>query len=127
PTSPYCDAFGEGKRRQRARRRLVQPTRSQVADLRGVELADGGAMTALDVVGVNFQLRLGIDFGAVRQQQVAVGLLRVGPLRVGMHDQLAVEHRARSTVQYTLVELAAGAARPRMVDAGVMIHVLPAV
>ena len=57
-------------------------------------------MAAFHVVGVDLQLRLGIDFGVVRQQQVAVGLVGITVLRIGMHDHLAVEYRAGRAGQH---------------------------
>ena len=47
-----------------------------------VEIADGRAVAAFDVVGQDFELGLGVDGGARAQQQVLVELMRVGLLRV---------------------------------------------
>jgi hypothetical protein len=46
---------------------------------------------ALDVVGKDFQLRLGVDDRVLGKQQVLVALFGVGFLRVGRNDDLAVE------------------------------------
>ena len=58
-----------------------------------VQPAHRGAVGALHVVGEDLQLRLGVHPRPVAQQQVAVGLLGVGLLRLGRHEDLAVEHR----------------------------------
>ena len=44
-----------------ARRSVGQPAALQIEQLLGVELADGGAVRALDVVGEDLELRLGVD------------------------------------------------------------------
>ena len=62
-------------------------------------------MAALDVVGVDFQLGLGVDHRAFREQQVLVRLSGVGFLRVLMDDDLAVEHPASTAAQNPFVEL----------------------
>ena len=49
-----------------------------------VELADGGAVLAGDVVGQDLESGLGVDLGPVGQQEVVVGLLGVGA--VGARD-----------------------------------------
>ncbi len=82
-------------------------------------------MAAFDVVGVDLQLWLGIDFGVLGQEQVAVGLVRIGMLGIGMHHHLTVEHGARGAGQHALIELAALALRPGVVDARVVVDMLP--
>ena len=44
----------------------------------GIEPAGGRAVRALDLVGVDLELRPRIDLGGRRQQQAAAGLLRIG-------------------------------------------------
>ena len=86
---------GKGVEQQVARRGLVDAARAQVEELLLLDLADGGAVRAFHVVGVNLELRLGVDARVVGEQQVAVGLLGVGLLRVLVHDDAAVEYAAR--------------------------------
>ena len=101
-----------------ARRSVGKPAAGQIEHRLAVELADGGAMRALDVVGENLELRLGVDVRFRGQQQVAARLRRVGALGVRAHDDLAVEHRVRGTASDAFVQLAADAVRLRVVDAG---------
>ena len=79
-------------------------------------------MGALHVVGEDLELRLGVDLGPVAEQQVAVGLLGVGLLRLGLHEHLAVEDRARPAVEDALVDLPAPAVGLVVVDGGVVVH-----
>src|SRR6185437_3570132 len=46
--------------------------RTQIKQRALVELADGGTVGGLHFVGVDLQLRLGVDLGTRRQQQVLV-------------------------------------------------------
>src|SRR5207302_3342614 len=55
---------------------------AQVEQRRLVEFADAGAVGAFDVVGIDFQLRLGVDHGAAAEDQIAAQLMRVDLLRV---------------------------------------------
>jgi hypothetical protein len=62
----------------------------------------------------------------MRQQQVVVGLLRVGALRAGTHDDAAVEHAARLTIEHAVEVLVALAVRLGVLDRSVVIDVLGA-
>ncbi len=44
-------------------------------------------MRALDLVGMNLELRPRVDFGARREQQAAAGLLRIGVDRARIDDR----------------------------------------
>src|SRR5262249_27657710 len=119
------EAFvGEGKQQQAARLSLRHSAGTQVEQRVFVDLPDGGAVSALDVVGVDFQLRLGVDLRLVAQQQVAVGLLGVGLLCSLMDNDAAMEYAARLFVQDAVVVLAAGAMRRLVFDLHVVIQVL---
>ena len=50
----------------------AMPRAAQVEQRVGIQPADGGAVRGLDFVGVDLQHRLGVDLGAVGQQQVLV-------------------------------------------------------
>ena len=95
---PLDDVVGEAVGQKLRRSLLVHCAASQVEELVFVELADGGAVCALDVVGEDFELRLRVNGGVLREKQVAVGLLRICLLRARTHVDLAVEHRARAVV-----------------------------
>ena len=68
-------------RQHLARVVVVETARAQVEQVLGVELADGRAVAALDVVGVDLELGLRVDFGLLAEQQVVVRLPRVDALR----------------------------------------------
>ena len=84
-------------------------------------------MRALHVVGVDLELRLGVDLGVAREQQVAVGLVGLGLLRVRVHVHPPVEHPAPAPAGDALVVLAACAVRRHVLDVGVEVGVLASV
>ena len=114
----------EGMHQQLPGQSLSDAARAQIKQLRFVELADGRAVVALDVVGVNFELRLGVDFRIFGQQQVVVGLVGIGLLRARMHDDLAVEHRVGLTVHHSAIVFPAGAVGLAMINERVVVHML---
>ena len=81
-------------------------------------------MGTLHVVGEDFQLRLGVDLGRLGQQERAVGLLRVGLLRLGRHEDLPVEHAVGLAVQDALVDLPAPAVGMVVEDGCVVVYQL---
>ena len=88
------------------------------------ELTDRRAVCAANVIRVDLELRLRIDFSLAREQQVLVVLDRVGLLRVLANDDLPVKHSAGIAVQYALVELVRVAVGCRVIDRRVMVNVL---
>ena len=98
--------------------RLVQrdAARAQVEQQVRVDLGRGGAMAADHVVGIDLELGLGVELRLLRQHERLRHLLAVGLLRVGAHDHLALEDAARAVGQHALEQLAALAARHRMID-----------
>ncbi len=103
---------------------LVEPARAQVEQRRCVELPHGRAVAAFDVVGVDLELRLGIDLGFFRQQQVVVGLVRIGAVGALVDDGLAVPDAAALAVQDAAVLLPRRGRAHAMIDARVVIDVL---
>ena len=101
---------------QGARLRLGNAARLAVEQQILVKIGAGRAMAADDVVGVDLELRLGVELGVRRQHQHLRHLLAVGLLRVRAHDDLALEHAARVPVEHALEQLAAGALGNRVVD-----------
>ena len=73
-------------------------------------------MAADDVVGVDFELRLGVELGGRGQQQRMARLLAVGLLGMRLDDDLALEDAARLLVHHAFEDFAAGAAGHPMVD-----------
>ncbi len=81
-----------------------------------VEIADSGAVRAFDIVGEDFELGLGVDGGAVAQEQRAAGLLGVGFLRALADADGAEESAVRPLVEHAFEQLAGGGAGRCMVD-----------
>src|SRR3954447_2934292 len=131
PQCRYLDAvhnvLREGVGQQTASVTLVDAARLHVEQRLGVELADGGAVGAFDVVGPDLKLGLGVDDGLVGQHEVLVGLLGVGLLRILANNDAAVEDRGCLAVQNALVQLVAVGVRLGVVDRGVIVDVLRAV
>ena len=98
-----------------------QAAGAQIEDRILVELADRRPVRALHVVGEDLQLRLGVDQRVVREQQRAVGLFRVGLLRVLAHDDLAVEHRPGTPAENALVDFVARAVGAGVIDGRVVV------
>ena len=113
------EVAGEGPGEEAPRLRLPDPAGAEVEERRGVELAGGRAVPALDVVGQDLELGHRVDEGLGGEEQVPVHLLGVGLLGPGAHQHQAVEDAAAAAVEDPLVELAARAVGPGVVDAGV--------
>ena len=118
---------GEGDEQELARGHLVDAARAQVEQGVPLDLADGGPVGALHVVSVDLQLRLGVDLRVIGKQQVAVGLLGVGFLRILVHDDAAVEDAVCVAIEDPVVELPAAAARTGMFYQHVVVQVLVAI
>ncbi len=112
---------GESKEQEFARRRFIDTASAQIEQSILRHLADGGAVSAFHVVGVDFQLRLGIKLRVVRQQQIAIGLLGVGFLSVFVDDDAAVKYAVRVPIENAVIKLAASAMR-----LGVALKIRPA-
>ena len=91
----------------------------------GVHLADRGAVRAFHVVGINLQLRLSINRGAVGQQQVFIGLLRVRFIRALVHVNATMKHRTRIVIEDAVKIFVTVAMRLRVIHYHVMINQLP--
>ncbi len=118
---------GESHQQQLSRGDFINATRAQIKQRILFNLADGRAVRALHVVGVNFELRLGVDLRVVGEQQVAIGLLGVGLLRVFVDDDASVKNAVGMIVENAVVELTAAAVRAGVLDQHVVIEMLAAV
>src|SRR5262249_45516949 len=98
--------------------------RGQIEQLFVFQLPNGRAVSALHVVGENLQLRLRVHVGVGRQQQVFIQLPRVGQQRAFAHEDLAVENRARTPVENTLIKLVTGRMRFLVINRRVVVTVL---
>ncbi len=65
-------------------------------------------MDAGHVVGVDFQLRLGVHLGAVGEDQRVVAHPGVGPVGAARDNDAALEHAARLVAHHALGELLGG-------------------
>ena len=85
PRTPSSDTAANASARKRGPVSLerLPPRCRGCADrkLFGIEFANGRAVAALHVVGVDFQFRLGVDLGVRRKQQRLVHLVAIGLLR----------------------------------------------
>src|SRR5262249_61305988 len=98
--------------------RLAYPASPEVVHPIRIQSACGGAMAAFHVIGIDFQHRLGIDFGGFGEEDGAVELVPVGALGVGLDRGPALKHATGLPVQGTLVDFAAAAMRRLMHDVG---------
>ena len=105
---------------------LVEAPAAQVEEGALVELAHGGAVAALHVVGVDGEVGLGVHLGLAGEQEVAVLLGAAGLLGVGTDHDGAVEDRGALPVEDALVDLAAGGPGRHVVDEGVVVEELGA-
>ena len=94
------ELVGKRKKQEFASGGFVDATRAEIEEGAFVNLADGCAVCAFHVVGVNLKLRFGVDLGAVGKQKIAIGLLGVGFLRVFVNDDAAVEDTVSATSTY---------------------------
>ena len=60
-------------------------------------------MGATDIVGVDFQLRLGVGFGIGAEHEVSIELISIGELGFGFDEDLSVENGAGVIGKDTLV------------------------
>ena len=105
----------EGLDQQRLGLLFGQAARLQVEQQAVIERAGGGAMAAGDVVGKDLELRLVVGFRFVGQQERPRHHLAVGLLRVGTHDDAALEHRMGAVIDHSAKDFPARAARHGMV------------
>lgn len=75
----------------------------QVEQLQGVQSAGGGAVGALDVVGVNFQFGLVAGAGGIGEQQVVAVHVGVGFLRGLSNIKLTLENGVRAAGEQVAV------------------------
>ena len=105
----------------------VESPGSQIKDRVVIHLADRRPVGALHVVGINLELRLRVRRRIVAEQQVFVGLLGVGFLRAGLHEDAAVKDTARLVIKYAVEIFVAVAVRCGVLDNHVVIgQLLPA-
>jgi hypothetical protein len=73
---------------------------------------------------MDLQLGLRINLRIVGEQQIAVSLLRIGFLRVFVHNDSAVKNPVSVIVEYAVVKLPATAVRAGMLNQHVVVYVL---
>ena len=81
-------------------------------------------MGAADIVGVDFQLRLGVGFGVGAEHKVPVELIGIGELGFGFDEDFSVEDGAGVIGKDALVKLTADAVGVVVMDEGVIVGVL---
>ena len=73
---------GEGVEDHLLRRLLFDTARAQIEQLFFINAPDGRPVAAFHVIGVNLQLRFGVDLRQPPQQEIGIGPLGVGFQRV---------------------------------------------
>src|SRR5260370_18469951 len=73
-------------------------------------------MAAFDIVGIDFELRFGVNCRARAQHQVTAGLMGVALLRAGTHLNAALKGAVGPPRGYPFEYFAGLAARPHVVD-----------
>ena len=91
----------------------------------GIQFAHRGAVGALDVVVVDLEFRLGVNFSAFGEQQVVARLTRIGSVGAWVDHHLAVENAAASFTDNAAEGFAARGVRCDVIGARVVVHVLP--
>src|SRR5690554_2575277 len=121
------DVVGEGVEQEGLGLALRDAPAAEVEDVLGLELAGGGAVRALHIVGVDLQLGLREERGAVAEQHALAALVGVGLLGLAVDEHLAVEDASGLAVEDASVELVREAAGLGVVEQRVVVHVLLAV
>ena len=83
--------------------------RTHVVQGRLVELADGGAVLAGDLVGQDLESGQRVHLGLLRQQEVVIRLLGIGAVGAGANVDSAVPDTGAGVVEHAAVRLAARA------------------
>ena len=99
----------------------AEAARTEIENAFVVQLADGRAVRAFHVIGINLELRLGVGGRVVGQQQIFVGLLGVGFLGDFAHQNAAVENPLGLVIKDAVEIFVAGAMRFRVFHDHVMI------
>ena len=84
-------------------------------------------MGAFDVIGIDLELRFGIDFRVSGQQQIAVRLAGIGLLGAGVNMNTAIEYPVGTPVQDPLVVFLAAPVRVAVLNIGADIDVLASI
>src|SRR5262249_51885469 len=100
--------------------------RAKIKERGLVEIADRGAVTTLHVVGVDFQLWLGVDRRARSEHKVAAELVRIDLLRARSYGDAALKGAVSAPGGNSFENFAGFAARRPVVDRGEDVHLLAA-
>src|SRR5215469_14860613 len=114
----------KGQQQEATRGSFVDAAGAKIEKRVLFDLADGGAMRALHIIGINFKLRFGVDLRLIGKKEVAIGLFGVGPLGVFVHDDAPVKNSVGAAVEDAVVELAAATMRLGVLDQHVIVQVL---
>ena len=89
-----------------------------------IELAYRSAMTALHIIGINLQLRLGIHMRFASGAKITVRLLGTRMLCTRTYQYQACKSTDRLVVEHILKEFVAGTVGHCMVYGGIVVHML---
>src|SRR5438105_14888786 len=118
---PIDNLSGEGVDQHATRGFKANPARAKIEDRFIVQLPHGRAMGALDIVGIDFQLRFGIDGGVVRKEEVLIGLFSVGFLGLLLDENASMKHAPGAVVEDAIEILVAVAMRFGVLDDHVVV------
>ena len=76
----------------------------------------GCTMATFDVICINFKFRLGVHHGPFGQQNIAVGLFRLGPVCAGVNAYSRIEYSPSITTCHTAEILVAESAGSLVID-----------
>ena len=86
-----------------AARAVVDAASCEIEQRFLIHLSDAGAVSAPDIVGTDFELRLRVDLRMFGEQKVSVVLHRIRFLRVFANDDRAVENALPVSAQNAFV------------------------
>ena len=81
-------------------------------------------MAAFNIVGVDFELRFGVDFRVAGEQQIVIGLVRVGAVGPFVDNRFAVPHTTGFSIEDAAIFLRAERWPDLVVDPRVIVNVL---
>src|ERR1041385_4883005 len=103
---------------------FIDAARAQVEKCVIVHLPGCRSMSAFYIISKNFQLRLGVYDGIISQQNVFIGLVCVGFLRIFFHQDFTVKNSMRFSAKYSFIKLVAVAMWLRMINSRMVIQQL---
>ncbi len=112
---------GERIKHHGPRRVFMNPPSPEIEQCLFIKLTRCTTVRTFHVVGPDFQLRLGVNGSLIRQQNITVGLKRIGLLRIGSHKDLSVENAPCLIINDSLLHFVAECIRLTMIHNGMVV------